>query len=1172
MKPPHLTDKQWRMELLDKLEIEAKIKDGAENMLQVLDKKEKSKTADSAREGMRSRVESELNASVARIALLNEQLREVPVGHDVPIRGLHQQSHIHNNMNGAGGHNHPDNGNDDTNNESPSWLISNIVQALDDPAVNADDLVTKCNELVRVFTRYPLQKYDLVLSHVGDRIQRLLLHKRTEVVAAGYRVARHALTDIYSLKTARGFQTDLFVIRSLARDNRCHFERLQALKFVRAFTDVPQGVSEISIGVVRAIVAVAEQADDRLRVAALETLAELLVLDSHLVHRAGGVRSLLALCVEGPFELAALATRVLLYTLDSPTTRHVLQGGKDLEFLVSVLTEVQQKGHVNAETLRNSCMVIGVVLSSWAGLMSSEGSSLVRALIQCLALPLPLLKDIVLSLLFDLFRLEAPFWSHSFVAGKKLTSHGRIEPKANNWRRPRYINHFLALLLTVFFKEGLLKELQHVITTKEDETSTRKALLLVSELHKLAGEVLPRELLNEIERLETLVISAQIQSSSGPNAAAANAICAIHRIDAISRNQHKTAALNSSTTVKVQMGVQIDDAHFRQLITDTRVLQTKNYTKWNWNVLMELIEGPLLNPKRLEEVTIKHFSKFAKRLMSFYRPFKYRFSAIKKTKYNRKYVETGCALLKTLLATQEGVDYLTENKLLRQMGECLAQLDPMSGIISLEPLFSAQRLESTLSYGYFELLGTLSQDKNGLAMMERWRMFNMLYHLTDVHERQDLIILIIGSLDYTIPNHTRIILSKALTTGPSPVRLFATKRLGSLLHVGGYTQPQTSPHWAISLLVGQLYDPDVEVCKLAVQLLQEYCSVTENVPHVVRCRPALDHLGAVGAPLLLRFLCTSSGFQYLQKMDFVALEMDSWFHGQNEAYVGRIEYYLEQCMVPSFGTVLDLQQDRDSKDDALASPPPHFYGELAMTEEGCQLLQKRGHFTEFADFIREHGLTAQDRDTVLKLKGCLWAVGHVGATELGAPFLDQSGVAVDVANIAKHSPVWSLKGTAFYVLGLMGTTNLGSEIIDECGWNSTLDVYGNPRGYALPYEWDGLFTERSAVVRTSQTVPPIPELPKISSDPIRRKIMTALSNLSNHILANDASRTLIKLDAKYHDRFDSLTLFLEVMELLEIYRYRLPQRRFIFELFNTPKMLERNARRQRERKRRSQRD
>lgn len=1143
MKPPHLTDKQWRLELLDKLEIEAKIKDGAENMLQVLDKKAKG-DRERDREGMRLRVESELNASVARIALLNEQLREVPVGHDVPVR-LH---HLHL-------------GEEGENNESPSWLISNIVQALDDPAVSADDLVTKCNELVRVLTRYPLQKYDLVLSHVGDRIQRLLLHKRTEVVAAGYRVARHALTDLISLKTARSFQTDLFVIRSLARDNRCHFERLQALKLVRAFTDVPQGITEISIGVVRAIVAVAEQAEDRLRVAALETLAEFMVLDSPLVHRAGGVRSLLVMCIEGPFELSALATRVLLFTLDSPNTRHVLQGGKDLEFLVSALTERQQKGHVNPETLRNSCMVIGVVLSSWAGLMSSEGSTLVQALIQCLALPLPILKDIVLSLLFDLFRLKAPFWSHSFVAGKKLTTHGRIEPKINSRRRPKYINHFLALLLTVFFKEGLLKELQKVITAKEDETSTRKALLLVSELHKLAGEVLPRELLNEIERLETLVISAQIQSS-GPNVAAANAICAIHRIDAISRNQHKTATLNSSTTVKVQMGVQIDDAHFRQLITDTRVLQTKNYTKWNWNVLMELIQGPLLNPKRLEEVTLKHFSKFAKRLMSFYRPFKYRFSAIKKTKYNRRYVDAGCALLKTLLATQEGVDYLTENKLLRQMGECLAQLDPMSGIISLEPLFSAQRLESTLSYGYFELLGTLSKDKNGLAMMERWRMFNMLYHLTEVHDRQDLIILITGCLDYTIPNHTRIILSKALTTGPASVRLFATKRLGMLL---GDTQ---SPHWAINLLVGQLYDPDVEVCKLAVQLLQEYCSVTENVSHVVRCRPGLDHLGAVGAPLLLRFLCTSSGFQYLQKMDFVALEMDSWFHGQNEAYVGRIEYYLEQCMVPSFATVLDMQES----DDIIASPPPHFYGELAMTEEGCQLLQERGHFTEFADFIREHGLNAEDRDTVLKLKGCLWAVGHVGATELGAPFLDQSGVAVDVANIAKHSPVWSLKGTAFYVLGLMGTTNLGSEIIDECGWNSTLDVYGNPRGYALPYEWDGLFSERDTVVRTSQTVPQIPELPKISSDPIRRKIMTALSNLSNHILANDASRTLVKLDAKYHDRFDSLTLFLEVVELLEIYRYRLPQRRFIFELFNTPKMLERNARRQRERKRRSQRE
>lgn len=98
--------------------------------------------------------------------------------------------------------------------------------------------------------------------------------------------------------------------------------------------------------------------------------------------------------------------------------------------------------------------------------------------------------------------------------------------------------------------------------------------------------------------------------------------------------------------------------------------------KWNWESLHEMVQGPLLNPKRLEEA-IK-VTKFMKRLMSFYRPFKFKFSNVKNTKPNQRYVRIGCALFNTLLQTAEGIKYLSENKILRQIAECLAQLDRVS--------------------------------------------------------------------------------------------------------------------------------------------------------------------------------------------------------------------------------------------------------------------------------------------------------------------------------------------------------------------------------------------------------------------------------------------------------------------------------------------------------------
>ena len=57
---------------------------------------------------------------------------------------------------------------------------------------------------------------------------------------------------------------------------------------------------------------------------------------------------------------------------------------------------------------------------------------------------------------------------------------------------------------------------------------------------------------------------------------------------------------------------------------------TKDHNKWNFETLLDLIEGPLLNPKRMEEA-IK-LSRFLRRLMNFFHPFSHRFSDLERNK------------------------------------------------------------------------------------------------------------------------------------------------------------------------------------------------------------------------------------------------------------------------------------------------------------------------------------------------------------------------------------------------------------------------------------------------------------------------------------------------------------------------------------------------------------
>lgn len=64
-------------------------------------------------------------------------------------------------------------------------------------------------------------------------------------------------------------------------------------------------------------------------------------------------------------------------------------------------------------------------------------------------------------------------------------------------------------------------------------------------------------------------------------------------------------------------------------------MQTKDFTKWNYEALQDVVDGLMYNQKRLEEV-IK--ARFIRRLMAFYSPFSHRFSDIRR---NRVSLEMG---------------------------------------------------------------------------------------------------------------------------------------------------------------------------------------------------------------------------------------------------------------------------------------------------------------------------------------------------------------------------------------------------------------------------------------------------------------------------------------------------------------------------------------------------
>ncbi|CAO3672310.1 unnamed protein product [Umbelopsis ramanniana] len=1102
----------------------------------------------------------------------------------------------------------------DDDNRSTSIRLNEIIQILSRRDVDPNVTLEQLDTLVRI-----LRNTGDVAGHVSkdaiiNSLRLCVADQRAPIRVAGFRALRHAISSIDDVRRMMDMQLDIFIAMSLARESSQDHEREQALKLVRAFIE-NDALPHVPQSVVRALVAIAEQPNDKLRNICLETLAEITIFHIPLVMETGGLRIMTQALLDGQRSLVDVLVHAFTYILDAPSTRCLLRPGVELEMIISPFLDTN-RGPNYEERLQNSCKVITLLLKSWSGVfyMCANDLRAARSVVQALRLPSEDSKKVLLDMFFDIFYLRLPKDYSSFLSGRQHVAHiaatsaqvddaveGLNTPSAPNAynrssgsgpailnggflanaisgdlanvqsdnthknERLNMMDHHLTMILIIFVDAGILMALVDMVKS-DDIYISRKATLLIGEILQLSTKLLPISMATQVQSLPKLFALA---SSFDDEQVRHNATTALAHIDRLSRirtrylsqasldnkqEREATAKRNQEKVheVKKRMGINIDDIHFRQLVMDTQILNTKDYTKWNWENILELLQGPLLHPRRLDEAM--RGSKFIKRLLAFYRPFSHRFSDINASKANfTRYVNTGCVLFTTLLSNPDGIRYLGDNKVLIQLSEALRELDPLNHDPETEPIFSSERMESTLSCGYFTLLGTLSKYKEGVRIMEKFKIFNLFYQISELKARDDLKIAIITNMDYSLDGHPRVLLSKIMTSGYNPIRLFSTKQLGVVLH----SSEREYNGWIIRLLVTQLYDPNLEVCQMAVSLLDEACEIHANLEFLVKCRPSLDHLGELGNPLLLRFLSSSTGFAYLNELGYVQKEMDDWFENRNQHYVTQLEISLHRALIntPNKGTTnpfeerIHSEHNHEAKQPGDGWTPPHFYGELTRTEEGCMLLKEKGHFQLFASFIRNYLLDDRDFETILRLKATLWAVGNIGSTRNGLPFLEEEDIIKDVINMAEGSDIISLKGTCYYVLGLIAKTEQGVEILGELGWEGVVSPNGVVEGLCVPVN----LREFLSIKRWEYQgeLPPPPKLAAtLKSDEMARVILKNVGDMSNHIIANEASKNLARLRMRYPEYFGRVDVFYSVMQMLGCYHFRFAVRSYILDAFD----------------------
>lgn len=78
---------------------------------------------------------------------------------------------------------------------------------------------------------------------------------------------------------------------------------------------------------------------------------------------------------------------------------------------------------------------------------------------------------------------------------------------------------------------------------------------------------------------------------------------------------------------------------------------------------------------------------------------------------------------------------------------------------------------------------------------------------------------------------------------------------------------------------------------------------------------------------------------------------------------------------------------------------------------------------EFIRVIREFH-PSKSTPSELGMKAALWAVGHIGTSPLGLPLLTEAEILKDIVNVCEKSSTLSIRGTAFYVLGLLAVVGV----------------------------------------------------------------------------------------------------------------------------------------------------
>ncbi|MGH0170487.1 UNVERIFIED_CONTAM: hypothetical protein FKN15_059063 [Acipenser sinensis] len=754
------------------------------------------------------------------------------------------------------------------------------------------------------------------------------------------------------------------------------------------------------------------QERDRMVRACIAIICELALQNPEVVALRGGLSTILKNVIDCQLSRIneALITTIL-HLLNHPKTRQYVRSDVELEQILAPYTdfhyrhnpdtaEGQLKEDREARFLASK-MAIVAAFRSWSGIINlcRPGNSGIQSLIGLLCIPNMEVRQELLEVMYDIFRLPVPVVTQDFIEALLSVDPSRFQ---DSWRlsdgfvaaeakfllphrarsRPDLMDNYLALVLSAFISGGLLEGLVEVITSSDDHVSVRATILLGELLH-MANTILPHSHSHHLHCLPTLMNMAASFDISQEKRMRASAAVNYLKLFHEKKKQgpkphslyldhivHKSVAAHYKRDqhLRVQKDVFVlkdTEEALMMILRDSHILNHKQNLDWNWVLIGTILKD-------------------------------------------------GQAYLEDLV--KDIVQWLTSSS-------------------GMKPDRSLQNngLLNTLSQHYFLFLGALSSHPHGVKILEKCSVFQCLLNFCSLKNQDHLLKLTVSTLDYSRDGLSRVILSKILTAAADTCRLYATKHLRVLLRAN----VEFFSNWGMELLVTQLHDKNKTISMESLDILDEACEDKANLHALIQMKPALSHLGDKGVLLLLRFLSIPKGFSYLNERGYVTKQLEKWQKEYNLKYVDLIEEQLNEALT-TYRKPVDGDNYVRRSNQRLQRPnvylPIHLYGQLVHDKTGCCLLEAQSVVPDLSYTVRSPMLDKWEG--VKQLKAALWALGNIGSSNWGLNLLQEENVIPNIIALAQHCEVLSIRGTCLYVIGLISKTKQGCDILKQHSWDA----------------------------------------------------------------------------------------------------------------------------------------